>query len=91
MMLFECWTFREKLNFLSEWKEVLVEQDADRLKLTLLEIKKQAVEGKQAAYAETADALLEHFELIPPLQKRLRKGSDLSEISFSAVLRGQTS
>ena len=90
MMMYECWTFREKLKFLSEWREVLVEPDAEKLKRILQEIKKQGEEGKQAAYVETADALLEHFELILPLQQRLRKGSDLSEISFSAVLRGQT-
>ncbi|MCR5734231.1 MAG: hypothetical protein K6G22_06475 [Lachnospiraceae bacterium] len=89
MMLFERWTFREKLHFLEEWKEVLKEPDEKKLKLILQEILERSTVSGRPAYAEVAGALLKNYHLVPALGKRLRKGSDLSEMSLSVVLRGE--
>ena len=88
-MLYELWTFREKQAFLAEWKEVLKEKDTEKLRLVLQEIRERSAVCGEPAYAEVAGGLLEHYCLVPELTKRMRKGSDLSEITLSATLRGE--
>lgn len=88
-MIYETWTFREKRLFLEEWKEVLKEPDDEKLKLILRELENYSNANHYTAYAEVATALLQHLQFIPPLRKRLLKGSDLSEASLKIILQGK--
>ncbi len=88
-MLYERWSFREKQEYLAEWKKVLTEEDDDKLEMILKELSVHAVRCECIAYAEAADALLQHLDLLPTIRKRLLKGSDLSESTFAALLKGE--
>ncbi len=92
-MLYELWPFRKKQEFLNEWKEVLIESDDEKLHQIFLEIRDHACVNKYPAYEEVANALIlkskTRKEDMDALRKRLRIGSDLSEASFSAVLKGK--
>ncbi len=88
-LTYQNWSFGRQREFLKEWKEILIEEDDEKLQMILFEILDQSNLYRMPAYAEAAGGFLEHFKQIPSLRKRLLDGSDLSEVTFNAIMQGR--